>query len=126
MSPQVPELDPNWFSSRAVLADEAFRSLVASGLVVPTRGSAIDTLDRWLGDFRETLCRRWREGRTAGVSKLELAAIMADTLAGLDSRLPAAVLGVYIVRFSGERLCIDHSPPAPASPEPSDDPHSAS
>jgi hypothetical protein len=110
MTPQAPDFDPNWLLSRGNLADEALRSLQNEGFVIPARGSAVDQLELWLGDFRDKICKRWLEGRTAGVSKLELAAMIADTLSSLNNKLPAAVLSIYLVRYSADRLCKDYIP----------------
>jgi hypothetical protein len=113
MSRQTGIVDPNWRLGRDVLASDIMSSLQYISLVPTTRGSSVDGLDRWLeshtAGIRDTVCRHWCEGQRSGLSKAELAGAIADAIAQLNHVFPAATLSIYIVRFSGERLCRSRS-----------------
>jgi hypothetical protein len=109
MGGHVIDGNSEWFSSREMLADNIVAVLQLNGVIPVVRGNRVENLDQWLdgvsSGFRNAVCKRWCEGQEAGISKAELAALIADALANLNHVFPAATLSIYIVRFSADRLC---------------------
>jgi hypothetical protein len=99
----------DWFADRDELATDILGVLQAYSLVPATRENSTERLERWIeshtSGIRDAVCKHWCAQQSTGVSRAELAALIADSLVQLNHMFPAATLSVYIVRFSGERIC---------------------